>query len=73
MTLVDLPPLVELLFAARRVYGLAAPEAMDDVPYSWLLRARTFVWYYEGLGASPKFTKAGGKPARKRSKVEDLL
>lgn len=50
--------MVELILAAKKVAGLDA-IACQMVPYSWLLRFRTQLWYLEGLGASSAYTSRG--------------
>lgn len=50
------------MYAARRVAGLNALEALELVPYAWLLRFRTFLWYSEGLGASARFSDGDKRP-----------
>lgn len=61
--------MVELIYAARRIGGLSALDALDAVPFAWLLRFRTMLWYIEGLGAEPLYRD---KPA-KRSAAREML
>lgn len=39
-------------------------QALDEVPYSWLLRFRTQMWYQDGIGAKPMFRPAGAQDDR---------
>ena len=38
-----------------KLQGLNCIEALESVPYSWLLRFRIFLWYSESLGATQRF------------------
>ena len=46
--------MIELILAANKIAGLDARQA-QDVPYSWLLRFRTQLWYLDGIGAKPAY------------------